>query len=82
MAKTLNLYQAKSHLSALVDEAAQGEEIVIAKAGKPMAKLVPLEQKPLDAAELRAKCVEDYVHRARFRRTSTGRDHRRFLRSG
>ena len=47
MAKTLNLYQAKSHLSALVDEAAQGEEIVIAKAGKPMAKLVPLEQKPL-----------------------------------
>jgi prevent-host-death family protein len=45
MAKTLNLYQAKSHLSALVDEAAQGEEIVIAKAGKPMAKLVPLEQK-------------------------------------
>ena len=47
MAKTLNLYQAKSHLSALVDEAAQGEEIVIAKAGKPMAKLVPLEQKSL-----------------------------------
>jgi prevent-host-death family protein len=43
MAKTLNLYQAKSHLSALVDEAAQGEEIVIAKAGKPMAKLVPLK---------------------------------------
>jgi prevent-host-death family protein len=47
MSKTLNLYQAKSHLSALVDEAAQGEEIVIAKAGKPMAKLVPLEQKAL-----------------------------------
>jgi prevent-host-death family protein len=43
MAKTLNIYEAKTHLSALVEQAAQGEEIVIAKAGKPMAKLVPLE---------------------------------------
>lgn len=47
MAKLLNIYQAKTHLSALVEEAAGGEEIVIAKAGKPMAKLVPLEQKQL-----------------------------------
>ena len=38
---TLNLYHAKSRLSALVDQAAAGAEIVIAKAGKPMAKLVP-----------------------------------------
>jgi prevent-host-death family protein len=44
---TVNLYAAKTQLSALVDKAAQGEEIVIAKAGKPMAKLVPLEQKTL-----------------------------------
>lgn len=43
MAKTLNIYEAKTHLSALVEKAARGEEIVIAKAGKPMAKLVPLE---------------------------------------
>lgn len=43
MSKTLNIYEAKTHLSALVEEAAHGEEIVIAKAGKPMAKLVPLE---------------------------------------
>jgi prevent-host-death family protein len=41
VAKTLNLYEAKTRLSALVDEAAAGAEIVIAKAGKPMAKLVP-----------------------------------------
>jgi prevent-host-death family protein len=45
MSKTLNIYEAKTHLSALVEAAALGEEIVIAKAGKPMAKLVPLEQK-------------------------------------
>ena len=37
-----NLYEAKTALSKLVDRAAAGEEIVIAKAGTPMAKLVPL----------------------------------------
>ena len=36
----MNLYEAKTQLSALVDEAANGAEIIIAKAGKPMAKLV------------------------------------------
>jgi prevent-host-death family protein len=38
----VNLHEAKTHLSRLVDAAAKGEEIVIAKAGKPMARLVPL----------------------------------------
>ncbi len=38
----VNLYEAKTHLSSLVDRAAGGEEIVIAKAGKPMAKLIAL----------------------------------------
>ena len=42
MAKAFNLYQAKTHLSALVDRAAAGEELVIAKAGRPLARLVPL----------------------------------------
>lgn len=37
-----NTHEAKTHLSRLVDRAAHGEEIVIAKAGKPLAKLVPL----------------------------------------
>jgi prevent-host-death family protein len=37
----VNLYEAKTGLSRLVDRAAAGEEIIIAKAGKPMAKLVP-----------------------------------------
>jgi prevent-host-death family protein len=36
----VNLYEAKTQLSSLVERAAKGEEIVIAKAGKPMAKLV------------------------------------------
>lgn len=38
---TLNLYEAKTSLSQLVDRAANGEEIIIAKSGKPLAKLVP-----------------------------------------
>ena len=41
----LNLYEAKTSLSSLVDRAAAGEEIIIAKAGRPLAKLVPLGRK-------------------------------------
>ena len=40
--KTVNIHEAKTHLSRLVEEAAAGEVVVIAKAGKPMVKLVPL----------------------------------------
>lgn len=40
--RQVNLYDAKTHLSELVDDAARGDEIVIAKAGEPMARLVPL----------------------------------------
>jgi prevent-host-death family protein len=47
MANAINIYEAKTHLSALVEKAARGEEIVIAKAGKPMAKLVPLDKPAL-----------------------------------
>jgi prevent-host-death family protein len=43
MSKVLNLYEAKSQLSSLVEEAAAGAEIVIAKAGIPRARLVPLK---------------------------------------
>ena len=44
---TLNLYEAKTQLSSLVDQAAAGKEIIIAKNGKPMAKLVPFKQRAL-----------------------------------
>lgn len=40
---TVNIHEAKTHLSKLIDEVAAGEEIIIAKAGKPVARLVPLE---------------------------------------
>jgi prevent-host-death family protein len=41
---TINIHEAKTHLSRLVDRAAAGEEITIAKAGKPVARLVPLSE--------------------------------------
>jgi prevent-host-death family protein len=43
--ETVNLYEAKTNLSRLVERAAEGEEIIIAKAGRPMARLTRLEQR-------------------------------------
>ena len=40
--QTINIHAAKTHLSRLVEQAAAGEEIIIAKAGKPIARLMPL----------------------------------------
>jgi prevent-host-death family protein len=41
--QTVNIHAAKTQLSRLVDEAAAGQEIIIARAGKPVARLVALE---------------------------------------
>lgn len=46
MAKYVNLYQAKTHLSSLVERAALGEEIVIAKAGRALARLIAMGLPP------------------------------------
>ena len=43
MTTIVNVHQAKTHFSRLLDEVAAGGEVVIAKAGKPVARLVPLE---------------------------------------
>lgn len=40
----VNMHEAKTHLSRLVERAAQGEDVVIAKAGRPVARLVPYEE--------------------------------------
>ncbi len=49
---TVNIHEAKTHLSRYVEQAAAGEEIIIAKAGKPVAKLVPLEANALPPRKL------------------------------
>lgn len=41
--KTVNMHEAKTHLSRLVERAARGESFVIARAGKPLVKVVPLD---------------------------------------
>jgi prevent-host-death family protein len=41
--RTVNIHEAKTHLSRLVDDLASGQETIIAKAGKPVARLVPFE---------------------------------------
>ena len=57
MPAAINIHDAKTHLSRLVEQASAGEEIIIAKAGKPMARLVPLVPvaKPKTLGLLRGK---------------------------
>ena len=40
---TVNIHEAKTHLSRLIEQAARGETVIIAKAGKPLVKLVPVD---------------------------------------
>ena len=64
MAKTVNIHEAKTHLSRLIDEVAAGAEIIIAKAGKPMARLspisVPARKKHLGLLKGRIKIADDF----------------------
>jgi prevent-host-death family protein len=46
MTITVNIHEAKTHLSRLVEQAAKGRDFVIAKAGKPMVRVLPLEAAP------------------------------------
>ncbi len=43
MIRVVNVHEAKTHISKLLDEVHGGEEIILAKAGRPYARLVPLE---------------------------------------
>ena len=53
----MNMHEAKTHLSRLIDEVQNGEEIVIARAGKPVARLAPLKthRKPRRPGRLKGK---------------------------
>jgi prevent-host-death family protein len=63
--QTVNIYEAKTQLSKLVDLAASGQDIVIARAGKPVARLTSLDAKPnrltgLGALEGKGRIAEDF----------------------
>ena len=44
MATQVNIYEAKTKLSKLINQVIAGEEIIVAKSGKPVAKIVPIEK--------------------------------------
>jgi prevent-host-death family protein len=46
MQETVNVHDAKTHFSRLLDKAHAGEEIILSKAGKPYARLMPLAVEP------------------------------------
>jgi prevent-host-death family protein len=56
--ETVNIHDAKTHLSRLVERAAKGEPFVIAKAGKPMVKVVALDT-PVDRKPCRFGFLKD-----------------------
>lgn len=49
--ETVNIHQAKTHLSRLIDKAAKGEPFIIAKAGKPMVKVTAIEEASKNAVQ-------------------------------
>jgi prevent-host-death family protein len=55
--KSINIHEAKTHLSRLVERVEAGEEIIIAKAGRPAARLVPIEatRKPVKIGGLKSR---------------------------
>jgi prevent-host-death family protein len=55
----VNLHEAKTHLSRLVDRAAAGEEIVIAKSGRPVARLVAFDR---DMTPRRTGAMQGLIH--------------------
>ena len=62
MSELVNLYDAKAQLSRLIDRATAGEDIVIARAGKPLVRLVPVETlHPREPGLLRGLTVPDAV---------------------
>ncbi len=46
MTRMVNIHEAKTHLSRLLEQVTEGEEIVIARAGRPVARLVPAVKRP------------------------------------
>ena len=65
--ETIGLFEAKTHLSELVARAERGEEVVITRHNKPVAKLVPVAAADQDA-QARREAVEELLRTSRGRR--------------
>src|SRR5262245_17040610 len=55
MAKTVNVHAAKTQLSRLIDDVVNGEEVIIAKAGRPVVRLVAVQNEMEEMAERRRR---------------------------
>lgn len=53
--ESVDIHRAKTHLSRLLDRVAAGEEIIIARNGKPVAKLVPVSREPRRPGRLKGR---------------------------
>lgn len=62
-----NVYEARTHFSRLIERSAAGEEIVIARAGDPLVKLVPYTDEPRVPGSITAQIVFDAVRLPRGR---------------
>jgi prevent-host-death family protein len=64
MSIVVNIHEAKTHLSRLLDQVAAGAEVIIAKAGKPLAKLSPIsgavKTKNLGLLQGKVKVPDDF----------------------
>ena len=62
--KMVNIHTAKTHFSRYIEEVERGEEVIIARAGKPVARLVPLKARPrsrrLGLLEGRIRIADDF----------------------
>ena len=60
----VNIHEAKTHFSSLLAKVGKGEEVIISKAGKPIARLIPIGEKPIkrDAGSAKGRVImaEDF----------------------
>ncbi|WP_026874492.1 type II toxin-antitoxin system Phd/YefM family antitoxin [Jiangella gansuensis] len=59
MGVTVNIHEAKTHLSRLLEQVAAGERVVISKAGKPVADLIPHQHRPVQFGGLKGQLGYD-----------------------
>jgi len=75
----VNVHQVKTNLSRLLERVAGGEEIGIAKSGRPMAKLVPIPSEPRRPGRLKGKMgyiLEDALRAYRLKPAASSRSRR------
>ncbi len=70
--ETVNIHEAKTHLSRLLEKVERGESFVIARAGKPIAKLTAIDEKPLEKRKLGFGANENWVIPEDFDRWAEG----------